>query len=191
MSEDRIQLMDLFRRDMTGIEPTRAWPEDQAPHPAFKNHPKVFKFEQSTYLFKVWLAGRDALAAQRDEGLAQEAELQKEVARITSAYQAERAWRTEGRAQNDALQQRLAKVESALSEVANWPDGGFRYGQDNIKRFVSSALVSLSCADGEKAPAPSAYLPTRKVKTEYSTAEEDAQADAWNAALDAVRELNR
>ena len=75
MSEDRIELMDLFRRDMTGIEPTRAWPEDQDPHPAFKNHPKVFKFEQSTYLFKVWLAGRDALAAQRDEGLAREAEL--------------------------------------------------------------------------------------------------------------------
>jgi len=29
------------------------------------------------------------------------------------------------------------------------------------------------------------------MEAEYSTAEEDAQADAWNAALDAVQELNR
>jgi hypothetical protein len=58
---------------------------------------------------------------------------------------------------------------------------------DEAERF----LASPGCADGEKAPVPALNLPRRKVKTEYSTAEEDAQADAWNAALDAVQELNR
>jgi hypothetical protein len=52
-------------------------------------------------------------------------------------------------------------------------------------------LSDPGCADSERAPAPAVNLPYRKVKTEYSTAKEDAQADAWNAVLDAMQELNR
>lgn len=64
-------------------------------------------------------------------------------------------------------------------------------GYLNARLLNDIRLASPGCADGEKAPAPAVNLPRRKVKTEYSTAEEDAQADAWNAALDAVQELNR
>lgn len=52
-------------------------------------------------------------------------------------------------------------------------------------------IASPGDADSEKAPRPVVNLPRRKMKTEYSIAEEDAQAEAWNAALDAVQELNR
>lgn len=58
MSEERALLMDLFRRDMSGIEPTTARHNDDI-HPAFKGRPLVFKYEHSTFLFKVWKAGRD------------------------------------------------------------------------------------------------------------------------------------
>jgi len=57
MSEQRLALMDLFRRDMTGVEPTTAHHDDN-PHPSFQRDPLTFKFEHSTFLFKVWLAGR-------------------------------------------------------------------------------------------------------------------------------------
>lgn len=137
MSEDRIELMDLFRRDMTGIEPTRAWPEDQHPHPALKNQPKVFKFDQSTYLFKVWLAGREALAAQRDEGLAREAELKKELAQFQNGY-------TEQWQSREALQQRLAEAKRLLLDVR-----GQLCGPD--QRAIDALLASSGCADGEKA----------------------------------------
>lgn len=62
MSEDqekRLELMDLFRRDMTGVEPTTVHHDDD-PHPAFKRDPLTFKFENSTFLFKVWMAGRNS-----------------------------------------------------------------------------------------------------------------------------------
>ena len=133
MSEDRIELMDLFRRDMTGIEPTRAWPEDQDPHPAFKNHPKVFKFEQSTYLFKVWLAGRDALAAQRDEGLAREAELKAQRDSLANEM--------------FDLQQRLAEAEKNTfqARVLPWMNACFGEQisadkQERNHRFLEEAL---------------------------------------------------
>jgi len=130
MSEDRIELMDLFRRDMTGIEPTRAWPEDQDPHPAFKNHPTVFKFEQSTYLFKVWLAGRDALAAQRDEGLAREAELR-------SALQGMLEYFPEGYSDGEHFSIATAKVALAFRGC---PDGEKAISKriGSTRTFVSS-----------------------------------------------------
>ena len=144
----------------------------------------------------LWVHAGDynALAAQRDEGLAREAELQKDVARMTSAYQAGRARRTEGRAQNDALQQRLAEAKALMQESLPALEQGatafksIRPVRAKVRDYLAG---SSGCADGENSPAPALNLPHRKVKTEYSTAEEDAQADAWNAALDAVRELNR
>lgn len=64
MSEelDRLELMDMFRRDMTGIEPTQVWHDDN-PHPSFTARPESFKFEHSEYLFKVWSAGRNSKPA--------------------------------------------------------------------------------------------------------------------------------
>lgn len=56
---DRIHLMNLFRRDMSGIDPTTITHDDN-PYPAFKNHPETFKYEYHTHLFKVWCAGREA-----------------------------------------------------------------------------------------------------------------------------------
>lgn len=58
---------------------------------------------------------------------------------------------------------------------------------DEGEQFLARPI----CADGEKAPASVVNLPRRKVKTEYSTAEEDVQTDAWNATLDAVQGLNK
>jgi hypothetical protein len=55
--EEKLELMDLFRVDMSGLAPTTATHDDN-PHPSFKRDPSIFKFEHSTYLFKVWMAGR-------------------------------------------------------------------------------------------------------------------------------------
>lgn len=60
---DRLELMDLFRLDMTGIEPTTAV-HDHDPHPAFKAKPLTFKYEHSNFLFKVWMAGRNSAEQQ-------------------------------------------------------------------------------------------------------------------------------
>lgn len=98
----------------------------------------------------------DALAAQRDEGLARETELR-----------------------------------SALQGMLEYFPEGYSDGEHFSIETAKAALAFPGRADGEKAPTPAVNLPRRKVKTEYSTAEEDAQADAWNAALDAVEELNK
>lgn len=58
MSEKQLELMELFRRDMTGIEPTSAH-HDEDPYPAFKVRPLVFKYEHHSFLFKVWKAGHN------------------------------------------------------------------------------------------------------------------------------------
>ena len=91
------------------------------------------------------IADRDALAAQRDEGLAREAELQKEVARMTSAYQAERARRTEARAQNDALRQRLAEAEKLLTACE-----GALLSWGHSASGITKFLACPGCADGEQ-----------------------------------------
>ena len=56
---DRIHLMNLFRRDMSGIDPTTIAHDDN-PYPAFKHRPETFKYEYHGYLFKVWCAGRES-----------------------------------------------------------------------------------------------------------------------------------
>ena len=91
-------------------------------------------------------------------------------------------------AAQDSLQQRLAEAEKLLREA----NEGFKdFMSDAFIRRIDAFLSIPGGANEEKSPAPGLNLPRRKVKTEYSTAEEDAQADAWNAALDAVQELNR
>jgi len=39
--------------------------------------------------------------------------------------------------------ERLQTLEHALFRISAWPDGGTRYGQDNIKRFARETLDSL------------------------------------------------
>jgi hypothetical protein len=56
---------------------------------------------------------------------------------------------------------------------------------------VKQQLLCLVSGNSDRAAQASINLTHRKVKTEYLTAEEDAQADAWNAALDAAQELNK
>lgn len=116
----------------------------------------------------------DALAAQRDEGLAREAECWE----LLSAYQ-----------------QRLAEAEKLLRKVDMRPAGNIAevpiYWWNHRNEFLQSCIASPGCADGEKPATPAINLRRRKVKTEYSTAEEDARADAWNEALDAVEALNK
>lgn len=113
----------------------------------------------------------DALAAQYDEGLAREADL-REALRIAETYVQTAFARAQ---QKDKLGRKLPADHPISADLSR----------------VLAALASPVCADGEKAPTPAINLPRRKVKTEYSTAEEDAQVDAWNAALDAVQELNK
>lgn len=56
--EQQLRLMALFRADMEVIEPEREW-ADGVPHPSFKRDAAAFRFEISTYLFRVWCAGRN------------------------------------------------------------------------------------------------------------------------------------
>lgn len=56
---------------------------------------------------------------------------------------------------------------------------------------VKRQLLYLVRVSSVRSAQASTTQPCRKMEAEYSTAEEDAQADAWNAALDAVQELNR
>lgn len=140
----------------------------------------------------------DALAAQRDEGLAREAELKEKLHKMTIARDS--AWRL-----YEASRNRLAEAEKAKPLIhlnpqvveaiqRNYPlRGGLTY---SLSEPIGNWTVPLFLAGPggaciKKSPAPALNLPRRKVKTEYSTAEEDAQADAWNAALDAVQELNK
>lgn len=195
----------------------------------------------------------DALAAQRDEGLAREAELQSEVQRLAFERQPLEGAYSAVLKQNDALQQRLAEAEKLLNspELYDFAKGVVneaahqrgRWASDHdsgkspadwfwligylaqkamtaqmagntdkaLHHCISTAaalnnwhaaisgansdmrpgIANPGDADVQKARAQAVNLPRRKVKTEYSTTEEGAQADAWNAALDAVQELNR
>lgn len=56
--EQRMELMEQFRYDMSGIEATTLH-HDNDPHPGFVQRPWVFKYEHSTFLFRVWCAGKD------------------------------------------------------------------------------------------------------------------------------------
>lgn len=167
----------------------------------------------------------DALAVQRDEGLAREAELRKTLA-FSDENQIRQGLRINNlREEVSALQQRLADAEKPqplfvatvqrklrrFEECASdnqgadigshWFEVLTRLGLLNrvqrspaLWEFTDEGeqfLGSPGCADGEKPATPAINLSRRKVKTEYSSAEEDAQADAWNAAIDAVQELNR
>lgn len=40
-----------------------------------------------------------------------------------------------------SLEQRLAACREALDIIYNWPDGGHRYGQDNMKIFALKTLT--------------------------------------------------
>lgn len=136
-----------------------------------------------------------ALAAQRDEGLAREAELHNMLERHDASAQTLHEVIGKLRGERDGLQQRLAEAEKLMtSAIQHWAAAEPGY----MSRMMSACMPKLreflahpGGADVHKAPATAVNLPRRKVKTEYSTPEEDAQADAWNAALDAVQELNR
>jgi hypothetical protein len=124
-----------------------------------------------------------SLRAQRDDGLEREAVAQARITELQDALQLANNYNAK---RVEALEQRLAEAEKLLCLF---------HGEPTMCAFRSAViaqfLASPGCAGGEKAPAPALHLPRRKVKTEYSNAEEDVQAEAWNAALDAVQELNR
>lgn len=43
--------------------------------------------------------------------------------------------------ENAELRARVAELENALNQLSGWPDGGQRYGQDNMKKFAAKALA--------------------------------------------------
>lgn len=117
------------------------------------------------------IADYDAIAAQRDEGLAREAELRSEVTRLTGfvvrrreeAERYDEALQTLA-SQRDTLQQRLAEAEKLLRETLEFYDDGV--GRDdehgnNIEwdfwQKIHSYLASPGCADGEKAECAHSY----------------------------------
>lgn len=55
-AETRLKLMAAFREDMQKIEPER---DQTNNHPSFKADELTFKYEYSSFLFKVWFAGRN------------------------------------------------------------------------------------------------------------------------------------
>ena len=87
----------------------------------------------------------DALAAQRDEGLAREAELRADC-------EANRHEREVVCANYDALQQRLAEAEKILQRWGEMFQGGLPSSALGVLRIENAAfLASPGCADGEKA----------------------------------------
>lgn len=74
----------------------------------------------------------DALAAQRDEGLAREAELRLQCGGIQMTI--------------DELEQRLAEAEKLLRDLSKYQTNAKGW-QDRVDVF----LASPGCADGEKA----------------------------------------
>lgn len=136
-----------------------------------------FWCHEAQNLFCVRASDYDALAAQRDEGLAREAELREQLAAETAYYRS-------------TLRNVLKDIRDDIAR------GGLAPSWSGVAETISIVLNVASTnspggADAQKTSAPALNIPRRKVKTEYSTPEEDAQADAWNAALDAVQELNR
>ena len=43
-------------------------------------------------------------------------------------------------AENERLRAAFEELLDALRQIAEWPDGGNRYGQENIKRFAKAAI---------------------------------------------------
>ena len=99
------------------------------------------------------LAEHDALAAQRDEGLAREAELQSEVQRLTFERQPLEGAYSAVLKQNDALQQRLTEAERLLRLFRRNLNGGGDHlrGMEHGEAFraASAFLASPGCADGD------------------------------------------
>jgi hypothetical protein len=95
----------------------------------------------------------EALVAQRDEGLAREAELQSEVHRLTFERQPLEGAYSAVLKQNDALQQRLAEAEKLLRKVDMRPAGNIAevpiYWWNHRNEFLQSCIASPGCADGE------------------------------------------
>ena len=54
--EEKLQLMALFRQDMQRVDPVGSAREAFA---AFKYRPLEFKYAYASFLFLVWLAGRE------------------------------------------------------------------------------------------------------------------------------------
>lgn len=79
----------------------------------------------------------DALAAQRDEGLAREAELRKELELVRKAV-------PNSTLQLVSLQQRIAEAEKLLRKVCDEDWSGAKTSH------IESFLTRPGCADGEK-----------------------------------------
>jgi hypothetical protein len=114
------------------------------------------EFEQVWRMIEARAAGNplpdyDTLAAQRDEGLAREAELQKQVERLR-VDAADVNWMVE---QRDALQQHLAEAEklarSLLDEYDEAKQNARQYRPGAVIGLALRFLASPGCADGEKA----------------------------------------
>ena len=46
-------------------------------------------------------------------------------------------------AERDAFAAEVERLAEALRQIAEWPDGGNRYGQENIKRFARYTIAAL------------------------------------------------
>lgn len=129
----------------------------------------------------------DALAAQRDEGLTREPELKRRLAAAEKDAARYRYLRDGYRGGIECWDEQICVCDSEDAVF----DTALDTMVDNSMATMAERLSSHGCADVKKVAAPEVNLPRRKVKTEYSTSAEDAQADAWNAALDAVETMNK
>lgn len=98
----------------------------------------------------------NAIAAQRDEGLA--------------LLRKARAWIEAARGGV------LYPIDRDFDGVVGFNAEGLGQQAPQLLDAIDQALAGRSAEDVEKAPTPELNLPRRKVKTECSTAEEDAQA---------------
>ena len=95
----------------------------------------------------------DALAAQRDEGLAREAELRRTLEDQGAMIEAEQEMKATARKQRDKVTRRLAEAKALLERWGNMFSGGIAASKlEELRNENTAFLASPGCADGEKQP---------------------------------------
>lgn len=93
----------------------------------------------------------DALVAQRDEGLAREAEFRQTIEDQRAMIEAEQEMKATARKQRDKVTKCLANAQELLERWGNMFAGGIAASQlEELRNDNTSFLAIPGCADGEK-----------------------------------------
>ena len=96
-------------------------------------------------------SGIDALTAQRDEGLAREAEFRQTIEDQRAMIEAEQEMKATARKQRDKVTKCLANAQELLERWGNMFAGGIAASQlEELRNDNTSFLAIPGCADGEQ-----------------------------------------